>query len=256
MRKAADGLLRIYMNQTDNGTTNPKFMRLAVKVFGFIAWIAGALTFAGLVLAVGVKNERMADGLLALYPRCRTVMDGFAVLEDMKYPLKVDEGAPRNASVLEITHTSWPIFLEFLKSETAIRKSERSDSIAAKPAQDKQQALPPIDFDKVKTIFVFRNDVISAGPKALVPPFALHVLWPVGPPMPIARRAYEFVTFEELRMDLRKMMLDEIEAIGLWMALAAFLTEWPVALAKRWLLRRTVRRAATATTAPATIAIA
>ena len=73
--------------------------------------------------------------------------------------------------------------------------------------------LPPIDFDRIKTITSIETPVVSAGSKALSPPYHLIVLWPGN----VARRVYEFLSFEEFRLDLRHMMLDEIEEMGLWL---------------------------------------
>jgi hypothetical protein len=76
--------------------------------------------------------------------------------------------------------------------------------------------LPPIDFDRIKTITSIETPVVSAGSKALSPPYHLIVLWP-GNVVNVARRVSAFLSFEEFRLDLRHMMLDEIEEMGLWL---------------------------------------
>jgi hypothetical protein len=80
------------------------------------------------------------------------------------------------------------------------------------------QALPAINFGRIKTITAFRNDVMSAGSKPLVPPYNLVVLWPLS----IPRRVYEFLSFEEFRLDLRRMIIDEVQESVLWISVIAF----------------------------------
>jgi hypothetical protein len=78
---------------------------------------------------------------------------------------------------------------------------------------------PPINFERIKTIVALKNEgIISAGPKALTPPYNLLVLWPGT----LGRRVYEFLSFEEFRLDLRHVVLDEIGEWGLWLSAFAF----------------------------------
>lgn len=210
------------------------------------AWLAGFLTLFGLVLGAGIKNDRIADVALSLYPRYELAVRGFEILQDAKYPLPMSEGgASRNVGVLEITHPSWSVLLDFLKSEVAVRKSERNEPLPVaslaekdgKAAAPKDSPPPPINFDRVKTIIALRMDVISAGSKPLAPPFSLNVLWPV----PVGRRVYEFLSFEEFRLDLRATMLAEVESVALWIAVIAFLAELPAILLKKILQKLEVR---------------
>jgi hypothetical protein len=205
---------------------------------------AALLTGLGLITAAAVRNDNLAAKILPFYPRYLLAMDGFHTLQDMKYPAqngKDANGNPQfiNVAVLSIDDPPWSVMLDFIQSETAVRKSERnepapqqsplqSSAPAAAPVetpsqpssqpQAPPQALPTINFGRIKTITAFRNDVMSAGPKPLVPPYNLVVLWP--PTIP--RRVYEFLSFEEFRLDLRRMILDEIQESVLWMSVVAF----------------------------------
>jgi hypothetical protein len=210
----------------------------------FLSIVAAFLTGLGLIVAAAMTNDNLATKLLPFYPRYSLAMQGFAILQDIKYPAlsgKDSNGKPQftNIAVLSVDDPAWAVMLDFIRSETAIRKSERNqpappttqiqspapanppvETPPQPPAQSSMtpQMLPPIDFQRIKTIASFRADVMTAGSKPLVPPYNLVVLWPP----PITRTVYEFLSFEEFRLDLRRMMLDEIQGLALWASVIAF----------------------------------
>ncbi len=205
---------------------------------------AAFLTGLGLIVAAAITNDNLAAKLLPYYPRYLRAMHGFDTLQDMKYPAMSGRdlsGKPQfiDVAVLSIDDPGWHVLLDFIQSEIAIRKSERNAPAPPSPRIQSQaptegpvevspqpsaqppspsQPLPPINFQRIKTIAAFRADVMSAGSKPLVPPYNLVVLWPP----PIARTVYEFLSFEEFRLDLRRMILDEIQGLALWMSVVAF----------------------------------
>jgi hypothetical protein len=193
-------------------------------------------------------------------------MEGFRTLQDMKYsvPSARDQSGKvqtANVGVLSIDDPSWGVLLDFIKSDTAIVKSERNEPANLQtpiqapppvapptesplastgqvppPIEAPKQAQPtppvqlttsllqPINFQRIKTIISVRIDVLSAGSKPRVPPYNLVVLWPP----PVGRRVYEFVSFEEFRLDLRHMMLEEMEELSLWISVIAFACGLPI----------------------------
>lgn len=173
-----------------------------------------------------------------------------------RLPQKDESGkeAILNVGVVSIDEPQWSVFWDFVQSETAIRKSERNEPTppqqlgvaspnppqSSSPSSNQGEAVPegsgvakvpstatpqsfaanqvnpaaiPINFQRIKTILAIRSPgVISAGTKPLVPPYALLVLWPGN----LAHRVYEFLSFEEFRLDLRRMMLNELEEYSVW----------------------------------------
>src|SRR5262249_39349714 len=125
----------------------------------------------------------------------------------------------------------------FVQSETAIRKSERTEpgpalfTPEAPPSStEKPQAiqLPEIDFNRIKTFFVMKFPVVSAGPKPLAPPYRLMVLWPGS----IPRRIYEFQSFKEFEFDLRQMLVRELEFGGVVASFFSFVSGLVLLLAR------------------------
>lgn len=211
-------------------------------LFALLTWLAGFLTFAGLVLSAALKDTKLTDGILPYYPRYNLARAAVQILEDLKYPTSLrpgEEDKGEKIAVLDIDHPAWPVMLDFLKSEIAIRKSERSEPSQPTPsgtsssgqAAQNLPSLPEINFDRVKTIFTVRGPVISAGTKPLTPPFSLVVIWPP----PHGRRVYEFATFQEFGFDLRHMIVGEVESFALWLAVVALLCQPPIA-GIRWLI--------------------
>jgi hypothetical protein len=69
----------------------------------------------------------MAGGLLSICPRYQFAMDAWNRLQDMEYPVPSDSPTHfTNIGVLPIDAPSWAVLLDFVQSETAIRKSERN----------------------------------------------------------------------------------------------------------------------------------
>jgi hypothetical protein len=223
-------------------------------VLSTLTVIAALLTFSGIVAALATKNDALASKLLPYYPRYLLSSAAMHALEEMSLPLR-EGNVTTNLGIVSIDEPAWPVLLAFIESETAIRKSERTEALipqplaqqpappAAPPAPPAQASpdmptgsgsanappaqptplvavqAPPINFNRVKTVISVRNSgVISAGTKALVPPYNLLVLWPGNVP----RRVYEFLSFEEFRLDFRKVVLDEIGEWGLWLSAFAF----------------------------------
>lgn len=66
-----------------------------------------------------------------------------------------------------------------------------------------------IRWDRLKTITSVRLDVLSAGSKPLVPPYRVLVFSPIpAPPFMLSHHVYEFVSFDEFRLDVRRFLLD------------------------------------------------
>jgi hypothetical protein len=216
-------------------------------VLSALTLLAALLTFSGIVAALSTKNEILATKMLSVYPRNLLAMEAFRALQDMKYPIVSGPSTTTNIAVVSIDDPSWGVLIDFIRSEPAVRKSERTEALVPQPAAQvspppPQAQAPPndslqapstqapsapqtptlptaINFDRIKTISAIKNEnIISAGPKALVPPYNLLVLWPAN----VGHRVYEFLSFEEFRLDLRHMMLDEIGEWGLWLSAFAF----------------------------------
>jgi len=216
------------MSKTD---TTLRAVQLGLSVLS----IASAfLTGAGLILAACLENSNLADLALSYYPRYTLAQQGFRTLQDFKYPLQ-DSTGTINVAVLSINEPGWFAILDFIQSETAIRKSERNEAPLpisqrqpGSPSGDATQPppvptpltnLPPVNYARIKTIVALKETaVISAGSKALVPPYKLLVISPVNVP----RRLYEYLSLEEFQLDLRKMAIDELEGMSLWLAVVAF----------------------------------
>lgn len=237
-------------------------LRLGLSLLSIIA---ASLTGAGLLAAASLKNDRLADKILSIYPRYALASEGFQKLQNMDMPIREKDPATgkdrvTTVGVLSIDEPPWRTLLDFIRSETAIRKSERNEPVnlqpimrppppspsadkgtpeastppsqpaAASPTTGAQPAAPivpqafPINFERIKTIISVRNDVATAGTKPLSPPFALVVLWPGM----VAHRVYEFLSFEEFRLDLRRVILGEIEELALWISVLAFAFGLPI----------------------------
>jgi hypothetical protein len=154
----------------------------------------------------------------------------------MKYPVKSGETKTMDVGVLSIEDPSWHVMLEFIQSETAIRKSDRNEPPTPTPSAASATTPHPsttINFGRVKTIVATRVDVMQAGSRPLVPPFSLVLLTPDA----AGRKMYEFLSWEEFRLDLRQFFLDELNVITLWLSLIAFVIGL-LATGARWLLSR------------------
>lgn len=224
---------------------NPQpLTRIALALLRFATSLLPVITFflsvGSLVLSGAAYEGRLAEYVLPLYPRYQQGQEGLRILQDRKYPARGDGGAEMLVGILDIDHPSWRVMLDFIQSEIAIRKSERNEpgpamftppTAGAKPP--KPVELPPIDFGRIKTITSLEVGTIKAGPKPLAPPFRLIVLFPHG----IARRVYEFLSFQEFRLDLRQMLVSEIR-FGSILVSAFSLCVSALLSFTRWLVQR------------------
>lgn len=161
-------------------------------------------------------------------------MRGFQILQEMRYP--VTTGKPPqtlNVGVLPIENPAWPVMVAFLRSEIAIRKSDRDEPMPTQGATGNAATvpLPPVNFQRIKTIISVRSAVLTAGDQPLLPPFSLDALWPVN--APTARRMYEFRSFEEFRLDLREMVVQDLETLSLELTLIAFVCGFLATVVRR-----------------------
>lgn len=204
--------------------------------------IAAFFTVAGLLLNASTYELRLAQHVLPLYPRYQLAQEALAILEDRKYPAAGEDGKEVMIGVLDIDHPSWAVLRDFLESEIAIRKSERSEPGPAMFTPPTLQGtserpppieLPPVDFDRIKTIVAAEVATVRVGPKPLAPPYRLVVLWPHSVP----RRVYEFLSFREFRLDLRQMLILELRFASIVASSLAFATATILSLL-RWGLRR------------------
>ena len=202
--------------------------RFALSGLGLLtSFLAGI----GLIASAALKTDGLADQMLALNPHYALAMKGAQILEDRKYPMQVSSDVTQNVGVLTITDPAWNVILNFMKSETAIRKSERN--LPSYPGESSTQETPDaknaatfgrpteISFDRIKTVIAIRVDLARVGDQPLAPPYRLVV---VTPPWRQGdfRTPYEFLSFAEFRLDLRHMILDEMEGWTLWIAVISF----------------------------------
>jgi hypothetical protein len=187
-------------------------LRFATRILPVIAFLLAVVSIA---LSAATYEPRLAGYILPLYPPYESAQEAVKILEDRKYSVPKDGGATISVGVLEIDHPSWPVMLDFLQSEIAIRKSERNEpeppmfkppASAEAPEPPKPIELPPIDFRRIKIIFSMEVPTIKAGSKPLSPPYKLVVLFPPT----AARRVYEFLSFHEFWLNIRQMLVLEV----------------------------------------------
>jgi len=216
-------------------------LRFATNVLPIIA---AFFTVAGLLLNASTYELRLTQHALPLYPRYQLAQEALAVLEDRRYPAAGEDGKEIMIGVLDIDHPSWTVLRDFLESEIAIRKSERSEpgpamftppTLQGASEHPSPIALPSIDFDRIKTIVAAEVATVRVGPKPLTPPYRLIVLWPHA----VSRRVYEFLSFQEFRLDLRQMLILELRFVSIVASGLAFATATILSLL-RWALRRLV----------------
>jgi len=86
----------------------------------------------------------------------------------------------------------------------------------------------PIDYDLVKTVVCMNSPVlVVAGSESLGPRYKLVVPWNGG------EDVYDFLSFREFRLDMRRMILDELEETALWIAVVAFAFSVPLDALRR-----------------------
>lgn len=213
------------------GWTHPRLGRIRRLVLPALYIAATSMAGLGLITSALLKTDGAADKLLAWNPRYSLAERGLHTLETFKYPLQTAPNAIEQVGVLAITDPSWDVIRDFMKSETAIRKSERNlpsyspEAPVGTPPDTKPMAPPQhsteINFDRVKTVIALRVDLARAGDQPLAPPYRLIVVTPPWRPGDF-RTPYEFLSFAEFRLDLRHMILDEMEEWTLWLAVVSF----------------------------------
>ena len=210
-----------------------KVRRFPNRTISGLTILTYALTLCGLTLAAGLKLDSVSSRILPHYPRYKSAMKALEILADDPQPItkdgeifKKEDGEPILATVLGIDHPSWPVMLDFMKSETAIRKSDINDPVKISP--DNQSAtnelkLAEIDYDRIKAIFAIRvKDVLKAGNKPITEPY--RVFTTVPPSTTVKwRRIYDFLSFEEFRLDIRKMLVAELEFYSIILTIVAVL---------------------------------
>jgi hypothetical protein len=193
-------------------------LRYLVKVLPALAAMA---TGFGILLGASTYEPHIGRYMLSIYPRYRLAQEGLAILQDRRYPLQSQDANDKSgkeilAGVIDIDDASWPVILEFVQSEIAIRKSERNEPVRALPglltpeastqeASPSESEPPPIDFARIKSIAAVEVATTKVGSKPLVPPYRLIVRWPHSSLTP--RYLYEFLSFQEFGLDLRQMLI-------------------------------------------------
>lgn len=200
--------------------------------------LAPVIVLFGLMLAACLKIEGVASRTLSLYPRYSLALEGIKILEDNPQVMKKENEIVKDASDREITatvlgidHPSWSVMLDFIKSDIAFRKSDRNQTIEetlsredrsdANETATHKKALTKINFDRIKTIIVLRvRDVAKLGGKPITEPYRAVV---VEPSQNKLRRVYDFLSFEEFRLDVKKMLVNELEFYSIVFAIFAVL---------------------------------
>jgi len=196
-----------------------------------------AIILLGLLLAACLKIEWIASRTLSLYPRYSLALECIKVFESNPQVIKKEneivpiEGTDQEimATVLGIDHPSWPVMLDFIKSEIAFRKSDRNQTIEEAVSIDgklddnenatKKKTLIKINYDRIKTIVVIRvRNVPTIGGKPMTAPYRAVVK---NPSQKELRIVYEFLSFEEFKLDLKKMLVGELEFYSIVFAIIA-----------------------------------
>jgi len=201
--------------------------KLVSWIMRILLVLATVITLFGLILAGCLKIERVSSVILPLFPRYSLALDGIKTLKQDPHPMKqgnvIINSAKTDkaimATVLTIDNPSWQVILDFIKSEIAFRKSDRNQPIeeisrAEGQSDDSQTAthkiaLAEINYDRIKSIFVLRvRDVVKVGNKPITEPYRALVFEPSQKKF---RRVYDFLSFEEFRLDLKGMLSGELE---------------------------------------------
>jgi hypothetical protein len=120
-------------------------------VLSTLTVLAALCTFGGIIAALATKNDTLATKLLSVYPRYVLAMDAMQALQDMKFPIR--EGAATvNVGVVSIDEPSWNVLLDFVKSETAIRKSERTEALIPRPPAQPPQPTTPAEQPSIRRL--------------------------------------------------------------------------------------------------------
>lgn len=221
--------------------------RVSKALVSLLRVIAPLMVVGGLLLMLCLKSDRFKNFVFPVYPRYKLAHAGITTLEDFRYTVKEAEGKETKVGVLDIDHDSWEVMLDFLQSEIAFRKSERNEPSAIEfisPDEsseafkkDTSKSSLPINWNRIKTILAVRVGVIKAGSKPLSAPYRLVVIWPP----PTTRRVYEFLSFQEFRLDMNKMLVNELEYYAILASLAAFIAGLLLPVGRRLVVSLTGR---------------
>jgi hypothetical protein len=213
--------------------------------------LATLITLFGLVLAACIKTDSVSSIILPLYPRYNLALEGIKVLQAKPQPLKQGdkpakgstEDKPIMATFLGIDHPSWAVMLDFIKSDIAFRKSDRNlptkEPFVILDDNEKvtqTSKLPKINYDRIKTILVLRvRDVLQIGGTPVNAPYRMLIVDPtqVGKP----RRVYDFLSFEELKLDLKKMFINELEFYSIVCAIIGFICNIVLFIIRKYYLK-------------------
>lgn len=213
-----------------------KMVNGIVKTLNVLAIV---IVLFGLMLSACLKIEWVASRILPLYPRYSLALEGIKVFEDNPQVIKkeneivktADTDSGTVATVLSIDHPSWSVMLDFVKSEIAFLKSDRNQTIEETlgiegQSDDNENAtnkktLTKINYDRIKTILVVRvRNVATIGDKPITEPYRAVVIEPSQNKL---RRVYDFLSFEEFKLDLKKMLVGELEFYSIVFAIIAVL---------------------------------
>jgi hypothetical protein len=219
-----------------NNLSTKKIVNGIVKTLTVLTTV---IVLFGLILAACLKIERVASRILPLYPRYGLALEGIKVFEGNPQVIKneneiiKDEDTDREvmATLLDIDHPSWSVMLDFIKSEIAFLKSDRNQTIEETVSIEDQsddnenatnkKTLTKINYDRIKTIFVVRaRNVPTIGGKSITAPYSVQV---IDPSQKRNRKVYEFLSFEEFKLDLKKMLVGELEFYSIVSAIIAVL---------------------------------
>jgi len=214
-----------------------RFLNRTINALTFITY---GLTLCGLILTALLKLDSVSSIILPYYPRYRSAMKAIEILADNPQPITKDgeiinekDGNPILAAALGVDSPFWPVMIDFMKPEIAIRKSDINDPVKEKIAPDELSPehqsdtndvmLPEINYNRIKAFFVIRvKNVIKAGNKPLTEPY--RVLTTVPPSTKVKwRRIYDFLSFEEFKLDIKKMLVGELEFYSIVLSIVAVL---------------------------------
>jgi len=203
--------------------------------------LAIVIVLFGLMLAACLKIEWVASRTLSLYPRYSLALEGIKIFEDNPQVVKKGneimkgEGTDQGimATVLSIDHPSWSVMLDFIKSEIAFRKSDRNQTIEESLSRENhsdanenatnKKTLTKINYDRIKTMIVIRvTGVIKAGGKPITAQYRVLVF---DPSQKGSRLVYDFLSFEEFKFDIKKMLVGELEFYSIVSAIIAVLCD-------------------------------
>ena len=229
-----------------NDLSTKKLLNGIVKTLTVLATV---IALCGLVLAACLKIEGVASRILPLYPRYSLALEGIKVFEDNPQAMKKEDEIVKSkdtdqeimATVLGIDHPSWSVMLDFIKSEIAFRKSDRNQAIEEilsieDQSDDNENAtnkkkLTKINYDRIKTILVLRvRNVATIGGKPLTEPYRAVV---IEPSQNKTRRVYDFLSFEEFKLDLKEMLVGELEFYSFLFAIIAIVCKLPLYFIKK-----------------------